>query len=209
MNLLKAVSTLSSLKDFLMNIRNDFDTIERESKLLTDNTEFKEEKYRKRKRKSFFEENMENEVVLHGKEKFITETVYVIFDNLISELVRRLEVYENLVGMFDVFFNADMNNEKIRSSASKFIETYKNDINGEQFQNELFHFLEFVKEEQMDNPVDMYKCLNDGLRSTFPNVEIILKIFLTMPITNASGERSFSVLKRVKNYLRKDRKSVV
>lgn len=40
------------------------------------------------------------------------------------------------------------------------------------------------------------------MSSTFPNVEIILKIFLTIPISNASGERSFSVLKRVKNYLR-------
>jgi len=37
---------------------------------------------------------------------------------------------------------------------------------------------------------------------TFPNVEAILKIFLTIPLSNASGERSFSVLKRVKNYLR-------
>lgn len=48
----------------------------------------------------------------------------------------------------------------------------------------------------------MYKFVNEGLRSTFPNVETILKIFLTMPISNASAERSFSVLKRIKNYLR-------
>ena len=48
----------------------------------------------------------------------------------------------------------------------------------------------------------MYCRINDGLRSTFPNVETILKIFLTLPVTNASGERSFSVLKRVKKYLR-------
>jgi hypothetical protein len=41
-----------------------------------------------------------------------------------------------------------------------------------------------------------------GLQSTFPNVETILKIYLTIPISNASRERSFSVLKRVKNYFR-------
>ena len=45
----------------------------------------------------------------------------------------------------------------------------------------------------------------DGLQSTFPNVEIILKIFLKIPVTN-TGVRSFSVLsilsKEVKNYLR-------
>jgi len=48
----------------------------------------------------------------------------------------------------------------------------------------------------------MYNIIRNGLQSTFPNVETILKIFLTLPICNASGERTFSVLKRVKNYLR-------
>ena len=33
-------------------------------------------------------------------------------------------------------------------------------------------------------------------------METILRIYLTIPISNASGERSFSVLKRVKNYIR-------
>jgi len=37
---------------------------------------------------------------------------------------------------------------------------------------------------------------------TFPNVQVLLKFFRTIPLSNASGERSFSVLKRVKNYLR-------
>lgn len=38
--------------------------------------------------------------------------------------------------------------------------------------------------------------------STFPKNEILFKIFLTLPICNASGERSFSAIKRIKNYLR-------
>ena len=48
----------------------------------------------------------------------------------------------------------------------------------------------------------MYKTIINGLQSTFPNVETVLEIFLTIPIRNASGKRTFSVLKRVKNYLR-------
>lgn len=43
---------------------------------------------------------------------------------------------------------------------------------------------------------------NSPLKATFPNVLIILRIFTCMPCTNASSERSFSVLRRVKNYLR-------
>jgi hypothetical protein len=40
-----------------------------------------------------------------------------------------------------------------------------------------------------------------NVESIFPNVEII-RVFLSMAVTNCSGERSFSALKRVKNYLR-------
>ncbi|ESO05368.1 hypothetical protein HELRODRAFT_171760 [Helobdella robusta] len=47
----------------------------------------------------------------------------------------------------------------------------------------------------------IYKATKE-MSCTFPNIEILLKIFLTIPLSNASGERSFSVLKRIKNYLR-------
>jgi len=40
------------------------------------------------------------------------------------------------------------------------------------------------------------------LKSTFPNVDTALRMFLCKPIANCSGERSFSVMKRVKNCLR-------
>lgn len=43
---------------------------------------------------------------------------------------------------------------------------------------------------------------NSSLNTIFPNVEISLNIFLGMPGSNASGERSFSVSKRVENHLR-------
>ena len=37
------------------------------------------------------------------------------------------------------------------------------------------------------------------LEPTFPNVEIALRIYLSLMVTNCSGERSFSKLKRIKN----------
>ncbi|CAH2092540.1 unnamed protein product [Euphydryas editha] len=40
------------------------------------------------------------------------------------------------------------------------------------------------------------------LEDTLPNIIIILRIFLTIAISNASCERSFSKLKLIKNYLR-------
>jgi hypothetical protein len=46
-----------------------------------------------------------------------------------------------------------------------------------------------------------YICKNK-LIEIFPNVYVALRILLTIPVTAASAERSFSKLKIIKNYLR-------
>ena len=40
------------------------------------------------------------------------------------------------------------------------------------------------------------------VESAFPNIFIALRIYLTLPVSNCTGERSFSHLKRIKNALR-------
>ena len=44
--------------------------------------------------------------------------------------------------------------------------------------------------------------VDNDLLATFPNIETALIMFLSLPVANASGERSFSHLKRIKNVLR-------
>ena len=43
--------------------------------------------------------------------------------------------------------------------------------------------------------------LHDDL-ATYPAVSVLLRVFATLPVTTATGERSFSALKYVKNTLR-------
>lgn len=40
------------------------------------------------------------------------------------------------------------------------------------------------------------------IEEIYPSITIALQIFLTLPVSVASGERSFSKLKLIKNYLR-------
>ena len=42
----------------------------------------------------------------------------------------------------------------------------------------------------------------DGISEAFPNVDTAFRVYLTLPVANTEGERSFSVFKRVKNQLR-------
>ena len=43
---------------------------------------------------------------------------------------------------------------------------------------------------------------NTGLRELLSELTLLLRLFLTIPITTCSAERSFSVLRRLKTYLR-------
>ena len=53
------------------------------------------------------------------------------------------------------------------------------------------------------SPSNMLKTiLKFGQQLVFPNVYVALRMFLTLPVTNCEGERSFSHLGRIKNELR-------
>ena len=41
-----------------------------------------------------------------------------------------------------------------------------------------------------------------GMKQTFSQFDKLLKLYLTIPMSNATSERAFSTLRRVKNYLR-------
>jgi hypothetical protein len=49
-----------------------------------------------------------------------------------------------------------------------------------------------------DNAFDALECCP----SVYPNVKFLLKILTTLPVTTASAERTFSMLRRLKTWLR-------
>jgi hypothetical protein len=52
-------------------------------------------------------------------------------------------------------------------------------------------------------PLDILKYIHKySLKDVYPNTEIALRIFLTILVTTANCERSFSKFKIIKNYLR-------
>lgn len=77
------------------------------------------------------------------------------------------------------------------------------DIDGNELYNEILCFKAIVTSLEESKPYFIlnYIITND-LTSCFPNLAVALRIFLTLPVTVASGERSFSKLKLIKNFLR-------
>lgn len=71
-----------------------------------------------------------------------------------------------------------------------------------QFANYAKIQLEYVNATVVD-PVKMLQLIRINDLDLFANVEVADRIFLCMMVTNCTGERSFSRLKRIKNELRR------
>ena len=98
-----------------------------------------------------------------------------------------------------------MSEDDIKKSASSFITEYSVDVSEELIEEVLFlkdiHVANFG-----DKKLRPIKLLNKiyelKLSNMFPNSCIALRLFCTLPVTVAEGERSFSTLDSVKNYKR-------
>lgn len=77
----------------------------------------------------------------------------------------------------------------------------KSDINGEELLREIIILAPMLSKDSCPETTLSYLTTN-GIIDIFPNVFVALRILLTLPISVASGERSFSKLKIIKNYLR-------
>ncbi|XP_031338364.1 52 kDa repressor of the inhibitor of the protein kinase-like isoform X1 [Photinus pyralis] len=55
---------------------------------------------------------------------------------------------------------------------------------------------------QQTVPKTAIEALKECEEMFFPNIRVLLQIFLVLPVTTATAERSFSVLRRLKTYLR-------
>jgi len=64
-----------------------------------------------------------------------------------------------------------------------------------------FHW-EQKKEEGLDVPETMKAALPHADVDAFPNIRMLLFLGMTFPITSAEAERSFSLFRRLKTYLR-------
>lgn len=208
------VNLYNSLIDFITFLRNSEETfleIEADGEMLSGNEDYEQDSKRTKKRKRQHGEN-DTEVMFNGSDKFKSQTFYVILDVLNSELRKRKNAYTSVYENFNFLFNLpETPDEEIIISVNNIIKTYPEDLDNS-FIDECIQFKDFLiavglPDSACDSPKNYSeKLLNiivsNNVCSTFPNMETILRIFGSMAVSNCTGERSFSVLKRVKNYLR-------
>ena len=81
------------------------------------------------------------------------------------------------------------------------VKAYPDDLE-EDLVQEAVQLRSYLADRPQKSMVSQYQMLwQDGIAATFPNVEIAMRIFLSLMSTNCEGERSFSQMKRINNCL--------
>ena len=158
-------------------------------------------------RKKQFDENASEEITHLAEESYRVYYFLYIVDQAISSLNSRFEQfkkYEDIFGfLFDLHKLQIVDDDCLKSCCDKleiFLRNMDSDIDGD----ELFYELKIVRKclpnesKRAIEVLDYWKMMD----SCFPNVWIAYRILLTIPVTVASAERSFSKLKLIKLYLR-------
>ncbi|KAL7400230.1 hypothetical protein ABVT39_008832 [Epinephelus coioides] len=203
--LMTAVRLLRSLREFVSAQRDLFTDFEKEALAVPGVCQtYKYDLQRTRKRKRFEDDSAEKDAVFDGKSKFQIETFSVAIDKLVSCLSHRIDAYKHLCDLFGVLFMPENTSDReLIDKANTLASAYPADLDSN-LGNELIHFRSFIRSDGQNVPPS--KCLKTildcGLQSTFPNVYIAVRLYLTLPVTNCEGERSFSQMARIKNELR-------
>ena len=132
-------------------------------------------------------------------DKFRQDVFQVINDQLISDLKYRLEAYKEISYNFGFLCKLpSLSNQIIKQAAGSITCSYPNDLEPT-IESELIQFSSLIRssvelqtsEKTKSIELKMYEFLNiQNLTQTFPNiVEIALRIYLSLMVSNCSGER--------------------
>jgi hypothetical protein len=109
--------------------------------------------------------------------------------------------------VFGFLFNSrnlrSLDDDDLRKHCTNFAKTFAHGSSSDVELNDFFSELKVLQVTLPDSLMSAPEILQFVIDADcYPNVSIVYRILLTVPVTVASAERSFSKLKLLKNYLR-------
>uniref|UniRef100_A0A3B1IJ48 TTF-type domain-containing protein n=1 Tax=Astyanax mexicanus TaxID=7994 RepID=A0A3B1IJ48_ASTMX len=204
-------ANIKALQEEMQALRNRWDSLLAEATLVAHAMDvpdhFRSEERRKRKRKCMPDEMRQEDATTEDsvKNAFRNNIFFVAMDSIISALSARFQTTANICETFAPILKlSDMTEAQIKTTCRALAKIYHMDLSQE-FENEVLHFCT-IYDATFPKNLSSLELLNAiwemQLQSIFGEICIALRIFCTLPITVAGGERAFSKLKLVKNYLR-------
>lgn len=165
---------------------------------------------RKRKVKKLDFELIEDDLQALSQQNEFKKDIFEVYDRILTELYNRFENMSEINENFGFLYGSsliDHSMDYIQKCAADLSLKYETDLNSSDFISEIKDFkcqaFSLLPDLKAATPLALLQLITTySLRAEYPNVETALRIFLTLPITVATCERSFSKLKLIKNYLR-------
>ena len=134
------------------------------------------------------------------KQQLKSQLYFPLIDRCNAEYDRR---FSNNINLFQSLSTFDVHSEQFfdEEKFTMFSKHYSTHIDSVILVSQVHSARALLKQKKPDDLFDVYSILNI-LPTAFSEILSILRILLTIPVTTAGNERFFSVLKRVKNYLR-------
>ena len=141
---------------------------------------------------------------LSGKSKFRTDFYYNTIDLMINALKRRFNSESvMLIRGFSGLHPSRLNEIETMSKIEALAQFYERDVNQDALKAEFEVFRHHQEITDCESVSEVLQLLNrKSLHEAYPNVTLLYRICLTLPITTYSVERSFSKLKLVKSSIR-------
>ena len=164
---------------------------------------------RTKKTKTFFDELSEG-IALSDPVKRFRVTVFLPLMDIVSrQLINRFEGMNALVMAYQVLepsFLSSASHFNIKEEAKKFSYKFADNVSP-LFPSQMFSIKTSFKEKiaHLKSAKEMASFLiieNASLATSYPDVCTAYMMYLTVPVTVATAERSFSKLKLIKNFLR-------
>lgn len=162
---------------------------------------------RQRKVKRQFDYESKDEGVLDPKQSFKTKFYFYILDQTITSIDERFSQLKEHFDTFGFLYDFEcLKGEPLLKKCGDLQNALSDgshkDVEGYQLYQELT-LLQTILPSTAKTPLEVLKYLmKNELTQNFPNVSVAMRIVLTLPVTVATAERSFSKLKLIKNYLR-------
>ncbi|KAI3702674.1 hypothetical protein L6452_28423 [Arctium lappa] len=159
------------------------------------------------RKKQFDESNHGEEMQASEEENFRINYFLTIVDMAISSLNNRFEQLKIFESIFGFLFDSDKlksldENESMRCCAN-FGDTFYHNNMADVDVNDLYSELKVLQMTLPSKSMSAIEILEFvKVADCYPNVSVAYRIMLTVPVTVASAERSFSKLKLLKTYLR-------
>ncbi|XP_042386692.1 zinc finger MYM-type protein 1-like [Zingiber officinale] len=208
------VDSVNPIKDQTSKIRDaliDLANISDDSKIKSEAeglASFELKKKRIIRRKRQFDEINSEEVTQSPKESFRVNYFLFIIDQALSSLQTRFEQFQKYEETFGFLFSLErlkyIDDDSLLHSCVNLQESLTHDGHSDVDGSDLYLELKLLRHSlprESKRAIDVLNYLKK-MDSCYPNAYIAYQILLTIPVTVASAERSFSKLKLIKTYLR-------